>query len=80
MNAPGSSLTEWIVWTKCLTCDYTAKDVVQCPDDGPADGHGNVRCQQCGNPARHITFPVFEVETIDITQPADGMYDTMDDW
>lgn len=82
MNAPRSSLTDWIVWTKCLACDHTEKDVVQWPDDDgtPADGNPDVRCRQCGGSARHITFPAFDIETIDMSQPTDGMYDTMDDW
>jgi hypothetical protein len=74
-------MTDWIAWTKCLTCDHTEKDVFQRPDDGPpGDGAPNVACPKCGNPARYITFPAFEIETMDISQPSDAMYDTMDDW
>lgn len=75
-------MTDWIAWTKCRTCGYTEKDVFQKPDDGPQfDATSNVRCPQCGHSARYITFPAFEIETIEIPQPGDpAMYDTMDDW
>lgn len=33
-----------------------------------------------GNPARYITFPAFDIETMEISPAGDVMYDTMDDW
>ena len=73
-------MTDWIAWTKCPACGYTAKDVFQKLDDAShIDATSFVRCPQCGNQARYITFPVFEVQTFDISQPS-AMYDTIDDW
>lgn len=79
-RGPGD-MTDWIAWTKCPTCAYTDKDVFQQRDDDSAfDAASHVRCPRCGNQARYITFPAFDIETIDLTQPTDAMYDTMDDW
>lgn len=56
------------------------KDVFQTPDDAPqTDATSFVRCPQCGNQARYITFPVFEIQTFEISPPS-AMYDTIDDW
>jgi hypothetical protein len=73
-------MTDWIGWTRCLTCDYAEKVVFQKPDDGPPfDATSSVPCSKCGNGARRITFPAFDIETIEISPPG-AMYDTIDDW
>ena len=73
-------MIDWIAWTKCRACGYTEKDVFQKLDDTPqADATPHVRCPKCGSPAGRITFPAFDIETIDLTQPI-AMYDTIDDW
>lgn len=81
MDVGAFDMTDWIAWTKCRTCGYMDKDVVQKPDDPQLDATSHVRCPSCGNRAAVITFPVFEVQTIEIIQPGDAaMYDTIDDW
>jgi predicted nucleic-acid-binding Zn-ribbon protein len=74
-------MTDWIAWTRCRTCGYTEKEVFQKPHDAPPfDATSYIRCPKCGNPARQITFPAFEIQTIEISPPSDSMYETMDDW
>jgi rubredoxin len=75
-------MTDWIAWTKCRTCGFTSKNVFETVGDEPeGDGTPSVRCPQCGNPAGYITFPAFEIETIEVAPPGDpSMYDTIDDW
>ena len=78
---PRFQAADWIGWTKCRTCGHTEKDVFQRSDDAPQlDTPALVRCSQCGNPAKYITFPAFEVQTFEISGPGDAMYDTIDDW
>jgi hypothetical protein len=56
------------------------KVVFQKPDDAPPfDATSPVRCPRCGNSAKYITFPAFEIETFEIAPPS-AMYDTIDDW
>ena len=76
-----STMTDWIEWTRCPTCGYMDKEVVQKRDDAPPSyASPGPRCPKCGNPARLITFPAFEVETIDISMSIDPMRDEMEDW
>jgi DNA-directed RNA polymerase subunit RPC12/RpoP len=73
-------MTDWIAWTRCPTCGYVGKDVFQKPDDTPQfDKTSRVRCPKCGDPAGYMTFPAFDIETIEISPPG-AMYDTIDDW
>ena len=74
-------MTDWIAWTKCPACEHTQKDVFQKPDDADDLGAApHVRCPKCGNVARYITFPAFEVQTFDVFQPSDALRDEMEDW
>jgi hypothetical protein len=74
-------MTDWIAWTRCRACGYSEKDVFQKPDDAPSfDATPHVRCPTCANPARYITFPAFDIQTIELSPPGDAMYETMDDW
>ena len=75
-----SSMMDWIGWTKCQTCDHVDKHVFQEPDDAPGSTTSNVRCPKCGNPARYITFPAFEIETIESSPLGDPLRDEMEDW
>ena len=53
----------------------------QKPDDGSQDhASPGLPCPQCGNRARRITFPVFEIETIDVSMSGDAFRDEMEDW
>jgi len=81
LNQGDGLVTDWIGWTNCRTCGHTEKDVFQRSDDAPqVDTPALVRCPQCGNEAKYITFPAFEVQTFEISGPGDAMYDTIDDW
>jgi hypothetical protein len=74
-------MIDWIEWTRCAACDYMEKEVVQKPDDAPpTNGRPGLLCPKCGKPARLITFPAFEVETIDISMSIDPLRDEMEDW
>ena len=74
-------MTEWIAWTKCSICRYAAKDVLQKSSEAEQLGLPlDVNCPQCGSPARLITFPAFEIETIDTSLPSRFSYETMEDW
>ena len=76
-----SPMIDWIEWTRCPACDYMEKEVVQKSDDAPPSyASPGLRCPKCGNPARWITFPAFEVETIDISVSIDPFRDEMEDW
>jgi hypothetical protein len=76
-----ASMIDWIEWTKCATCGYTEKEVLQKPDDAPHDpANPGLPCPQCGNRARRITFPAFDIETIDISMSIDPLRDEMEDW
>ena len=76
-----AAMIDWIEWTKCPSCGYTDKEVLQRPDDASQDhAHPGLPCPQCGNRARRITFPAFEIETIDISMSIDPMRDEMEDW
>ena len=76
-----AAMIDWIEWTKCPSCGYTDKEVLQRPDDASQDhGSPGLPCPQCGNRARRITFPAFEIETIDISMSIDPMRDEMEDW
>ena len=76
-----SSMIDWIRWTKCPTCDHVEKEVFQEPDDAPPhSATSNVRCLECGSPARYMTFPAFEIETIESSPSADFLRDEMEDW
>jgi uncharacterized Zn finger protein len=74
-----ASMIDWIEWTKCPSCGYTDKEVLQKPDDAFHD-HPSLSCPRCGNRARRITFPAFEIETIDISMSIDPLRDEMEDW
>ena len=74
-------MTDWIGWTKCQTCDYVEKEVFQGTDDGPSRSTpAHVRCPKCGSPARSMTFPAFEVETLESGPDGDPLRDEMEDW
>ena len=80
-----ASMIDWIEWTKCPTCGYAEKEVFQKPDDASQDHQGDhaspgLPCPKCGNRARRITFPVFEIETIDVSMSGDAFRDEMEDW
>ena len=76
-----ASMIDWIEWTKCVTCGYTDKEVLQKPDDAAQDhASPGLPCPKCGNRARLITFPAFEIETIDISMSIDPLRDEMEDW
>ena len=73
-------MTDWIGWTKCPTCDHVEKEVFQEPDDAPCSGTSTVRCAKCGSPARYMTFPAFDVETMESSPLSDPLRDEMEDW
>lgn len=77
-----ATMIDWIEWTKCPTCGYAEKEVFQKPDDDAAPDRpgAGLPCPQCGNHARRITFPVFEIETIDVSMSGDAFRDEMEDW
>jgi rubredoxin len=78
-------MTDWISLTRCPICGFAEKAVLQKPDDAlQIDTPSSVRCPNCGNPARLITFPAFDIQTFERSRPGesipDAMYDMMDDW
>ena len=76
-----AAMIDWIEWTKCPTCGYAEKEVFQKPDDAAHDhASPGLPCPKCGNRARRITFPVFEIETIDVSMSGDAFRDEMEDW
>ena len=72
-------MIDWIAWTKCTTCRCDEKEVFQ-KSDRQRGTSMDVNCPRCGNPARLITFPVFDIETIDTSLPSRFSYETMEDW
>jgi hypothetical protein len=74
-------MIDWIALTKCATCHHVEKRVFSETDRVQQGGTSmDVVCPRCGNPARLIAFPAFEVETIDTSLPRRFSYDRMEDW
>ena len=74
-------MTDWIAWTKCRICHYGGKQLFQKSDQAHPGGTSmDVNCPRCGIPARLITFPAFEIETIDTSLPSRFSYEAMEDW
>ena len=71
-------MIDWIARTECGTCKHVEMDVFQ-NSSGGVGAALDVNCPRCGKPARLLTFPAFDIETIDTSLPARFSYETLED-